>query len=157
MHTILNSKLVLSFPVLAGALWPKNFPRLAPIDLWVISRDWGLYLIFPRFSPIMWLVLSFNIAKISTRKWFRIHFNNGCNKINRVNLVVLFVLKYLQYADITELCPSSPFSNSLKACTYTLYNVPGFKPSLLVNVNLFVATPTFTEYDHWLVSLISTA
>ena len=60
----------------------KNFPRSAPIGRWVISRDWGLYLIFPRFSPIMWLVLPFNIAKISTHKWFRIHFNAGCNKIN---------------------------------------------------------------------------
>ena len=43
MHTILNSKLVVSFPVLAGALWQKkflalgtnwplgNFPRLGPL------------------------------------------------------------------------------------------------------------------------------
>jgi len=26
---------------------------LAPTGRWVISCDWGLYLIFPRFSPIM--------------------------------------------------------------------------------------------------------
>ena len=60
----------------------KKFPALSPIGHWVISRDWGLYLIFPRFSPIMWLVLPFNIANISTHNWFRIHFNAGCNKIN---------------------------------------------------------------------------
>ena len=82
MHTILNLKLVVSFPVLAGALWQKKFPALAPIGGWVISRDWDLYLIFPRFLSIMWLVLPFNIAKISTQKLFRIDFNAGCNKIN---------------------------------------------------------------------------
>ena len=73
----------------------KNFPRSAPIGRWVISRDWGLYLIFPRFSPIMWLVLPFNIAKISTHKWFRIHFNAGCNKINLCKSRRSFCVKIL--------------------------------------------------------------